>query len=414
MSHSSFRFLHASDLHLERPLGGTADAPDTLRPLCLEAPYRAAERMFAAALHEKVEFVLLAGDVLDPALCGPRGVIFLLEQFQRLAEAGIRVYWAGGQVDPPAAWPQELPLPGNVRVFPQGRVETIVHDRGGLPLCNILGASNTSKRINPSDFRLAGSGRLNIAVAHGQADLAALKEEPISYWALGGKHSSATHTGRRMVHYPGTTQGRSPRESGTHGCTIVDVDAEGRFHLHRRACDVARWQTQEIRVDEHTRRDQLEELLREQTSELLAREAGRELLITWNIVGSGSLWTALRRGSLATEIASALRRQFLARRDRKSLEPAMESLVWTVGLSAQPPACHADAVADQETLLGDFLRLVRQHQADDKLPLDLAPLLERGPQEVPRWIWKLSDPVTRREVLRDAAALGVEVLEGAV
>lgn len=414
MSHSSFRFLHASDLHLERPLGGTADAPEALRPLCLEAPYRAAERLFAAALQEKVEFVLLAGDVLQPALCGPRGVAFLLDQFQRLADAGIRVYWAGGQVDPPSAWPQELPLPSNVRVFPQGRTEAIVHERGGVPLCNILGAGSSSKRINPGDFRLAGNGRLNIAVAHGQAELAALKEEPISYWALGGKHSSATHTGRRMVHYPGATQGRNPQETGAHGCTIVEVDAEGRFHIHRRMCDVARWQTLEIRVDEHTRRDQLEELLREQMSELLAREAGCELLITWNIVGSGPLWTALRRGSLATEIASTLQRQFLARRDRKPLELSTESLVWTVGLMAQPPAYHADAVVDQETLLGDFLRLVRQHQADDKLPLDLESLLERSPQEAPRSMWKLSDPATRQEVLRDAAALGVEVLEGAV
>lgn len=414
MSHSSFRFLHASDLHLERPLGGTADAPEALRPLCLEAPYRAAERMFAAALQEKVEFVLLAGDVLQPALCGPRGVAFLLDQFQRLADAGIRVYWAGGQVDPPAAWPKELPLPSNVRVFPQGRTEAIVHERGGVPLCNILGAGSTSKRINPGDFRLAGNGRLNIAVAHGQAELAALKEEPISYWALGGKHSSATHTGRRMVHYPGTTQGRNPHETGAHGCTVVEVDAEGRFHIHRRMCDVARWQTLEIRVDEHTRRDQLEELLREQMSELLAREAGCELLITWNIVGSGPLWTALRRGSLATEIVSTLQRQFLARRDRKPLELSTESLVWTVGLMAQPPAYHADAVVDQETLLGDFLRLVRQHQADDKLPLDLESLLECSPQEAPRSMWKLSDPATRQEVLRDAAALGVEVLEGAV
>lgn len=414
MSHSSFRFLHASDLHLERPLGGTADAPEALRPLCLEAPYRAAERMFAAALQEKVEFVLLAGDVLQPALCGPRGVAFLLDQFQRLADAGIRVYWAGGQVDPPSAWPQELPLPSNVRVFPQGRTEAIVHERGGVPLCNILGAGSSSKRINPGDFRLAGNGRLNIAVAHGQAELAALKEEPISYWALGGKHSSATHTGRRMVHYPGATQGRNPQETGAHGCTVVEVDAEGRFHIHRRMCDVARWQTLEIRVDEHTRRDQLEELLREQMSELLAREAGCELLITWNIVGSGPLWTALRRGSLATEIASTLQRQFLARRDRKPLELSTESLVWTVGLMAQPPAYHADAVVDQETLLGDFLRLVRQHQADDKLPLDLESLLECSPQEAPRSMWKLSDPATRQEVLRDAAALGVEVLEGAV
>src|SRR5262245_61855813 len=94
-----FRFLHASDLHLERPLSGITEAPDHLRSLFLEAPYQAAERLFELAVSEKVDFVVLAGDVLDPSLCGPRGPIFLCEQFRLLNDRSIVVYWAGGEVD---------------------------------------------------------------------------------------------------------------------------------------------------------------------------------------------------------------------------------------------------------------------------------------------------------------------------
>ena len=42
MPASPFRFIHASDFHLERPLMGVADVPDHLRDLFLESPYTAA------------------------------------------------------------------------------------------------------------------------------------------------------------------------------------------------------------------------------------------------------------------------------------------------------------------------------------------------------------------------------------
>lgn len=400
MSHSPFRFLHASDLHLERPLTGVTEAPDHLRDLFCEAPYRAAKQVFDYALSEQVDFVVLAGDVLDVTLCGPRGPIFLIEQFRRLADRDIAVYWAGGQVDPPSRWPAELPLPENVRVFPQDRVEQVVHHRGGLPLCNLAGLSSGRRRITPADYRASPTGRLNIAVAYGQADVALLRKEPIAYWALGGKHRASTHASpRQIAHYAGTPQGRQPGESGPHGCTLVEVDALGQIRTRRLTCDALRWQTLEVRVDEHTRRDQLEDLLRDRLREQQAAESVQHLLVSWNIVGHGPLWNAVRRGGLAADLLHLLRREFSAS-------------VWTVALSAQPPAHYADAVADQETLLGDYLRRVRQHQTQPELPLELSGYLDRPTKDVPAALWRLDDPATRQHVLREAAALGVEVLNG--
>ena len=99
-----FRFVHAADFHLERPLRGLAEVPDHLRVALIDAPYRAAERVFDAAIKERVDFVVLAGDILDPLAAGPRGLVFLGEQFQRLAAQGIRVYWAGGRSDDFERW----------------------------------------------------------------------------------------------------------------------------------------------------------------------------------------------------------------------------------------------------------------------------------------------------------------------
>src|SRR5207247_5013643 len=67
----AFSFVHASDLHLELPPHGLSEIPEHLRDSLLEAPYRAADRVFALALSEKADFVVLAGEVLNASQTGP-------------------------------------------------------------------------------------------------------------------------------------------------------------------------------------------------------------------------------------------------------------------------------------------------------------------------------------------------------
>ncbi len=48
-----FRFIHSSDFHLERPPRGLTEVPEHLRGAFVDAPYRAAERVFDAAIKER-------------------------------------------------------------------------------------------------------------------------------------------------------------------------------------------------------------------------------------------------------------------------------------------------------------------------------------------------------------------------
>ena len=61
MSQPPLRLVHASDLHLENPLGGVAEVPDHLRDVFLNAPYLAAEQVFELAISEGADALLLAG-----------------------------------------------------------------------------------------------------------------------------------------------------------------------------------------------------------------------------------------------------------------------------------------------------------------------------------------------------------------
>src|SRR5262249_55715549 len=109
-----FRFLHAADLHWDRPCRTYAELPEQLRDLAIEAPLVAATKLFDTALNQRVDFVVLASDVIDPQQAAPRELLFLVEQFKRLAERNIPVYWAGGTIDSQENWPSYVQWPTNV------------------------------------------------------------------------------------------------------------------------------------------------------------------------------------------------------------------------------------------------------------------------------------------------------------
>ena len=193
MANWPFRFIHASDFHLERPLMGVAEVPDHLREVFLETPYTAALRVFEAALSEDVQFVVLPGGIVTPAATGPRGPLFLAEQFARLAERRIEVYWAGSVIDTPEMWPTAVKLPGNVHFFPRGKVEELLVTADNGPLARVAGVCSDERHPwRPTDFQPDPTGLYTVAVAHGEVDLAVLQTRGVHYWALGGRHDRST------------------------------------------------------------------------------------------------------------------------------------------------------------------------------------------------------------------------------
>ena len=160
MARRPLRLLHASDLHLDRPVHGLPHVPEHLRETVRDAPRLAAEQVFELALAENVDAVLLAGDVIDTLRADPRSLVFLAEQFRRLEARGVPVFWAGGLVDRPEHWPRTAPLPANVTVFPVGRVaQHDVREKDEI-LCRIQGTSaREGGLVDTSGFHRDAHGR---------------------------------------------------------------------------------------------------------------------------------------------------------------------------------------------------------------------------------------------------------------
>ncbi len=407
MSQTPFRFVHASDFHLERPPHGISEAPDHLRKIFLDAPYRAAAKVFDLALAEQVDFLVLCGDLLLPEATGPRGPLFLVEQFTRLQERGVQVYWAGGQVDPPENWPAFARLPENVQFFPEKRPEEIVHHRDGEPVARLVGLSRRhNRKLKPGDFQPDAEGLFSIAATHGSIDKAAVANRAIHYWALGGRHQRETISEEPgLAHYPGTIQGREPSETGPHGCTVVDVDADGKVRTRLAPTDVVRWRHEEIELAEPTTRETLERILLDRLRTVAATTPGADQLVSWTVGGAFPLIAPFRSGAFQSEMLTRLRNEL------GYASPA----VWSISLAAEA-ADASEAWYGQETILGDFLRAMRDHRLapdDEPSSLDLTRCLgeSHADTELASAV-KLDDAATRGRVLRRAAILGADLLSG--
>jgi DNA repair exonuclease SbcCD nuclease subunit len=397
------RLVHASDFHLEQPVYGLAEVPGHLHEVLIETPYQAAEQVFETALAEDVDAVLLAGDVLDVDRAGPPAIVLLLDQFARLGDRGIQVYWAGGEVDVPDLWPRSIALPENVHVFPIGRVETLDLTRSGETIARVQGTScPDGGQVQAQGFHRDAHGLFTVGVAYGTSDSPGHEGDRLHYMALGGRHAQQTvdeHPG--LAHYCGTPQGRGPTETGTHGCTVVTVDESGRAKTRFVATDVIRWSEQALEVTASTRSEQLHERMVERLEKLQAQQPGIDHFVRWTIRGTGPLVNRLRPGGLADELLTDLRRKFGER------SPG----VWNVSIDCSSPLSVPAEWYDQETCLGDFLRQVREFEKHEELPFDLGEFLPGDIGDDPlAAIARTESADQRSELLCRAAKLGVDLL----
>lgn len=404
MAGESFRFIHASDFHLERPLGDLDALPTHLRESLATAPLRAAMAVLDAALAENIDFLLLAGDLLQPILAGPRGMSALLNAFEQLHQKKKPVFWVAGSVDDPSRWPEAVPLPPNVTLFPKNRVLSIPVQRGGRTICQVVGRSSEGRtELHVPSFRIDPTDEYTVAIGYGTAHADALVEGRFDYWALGGDHQRSEVAGGASggAVYCGSPQGRSLEEPGAHGYTLVDVDSERQTRIHSIECDVFRYCHVEIDGSEILAAGNLRNVLSNRIARLLHENGSRHLIIGWDIAVSADTLHAVGDPH---ELLTWLRREY------GHGTPA----AWTATLQVRPPKKYPKNWCEEDTILGDFLRASERHAKAGGRELNLAPFTEEQPALSRSNASLLADaPAMQRvELLEQATRLGVDFLRG--
>ncbi|WP_436714696.1 DNA repair exonuclease [Roseiconus lacunae] len=411
MPGESFRFIHASDFHLEKPLGDLDELPPPLKEQMALAPHQAMDAVFEAALSKNIDFVLLTGDLLNPNAAGPYGINRLLSQFEKLNQAKTAVYWAAGTADDPQNWPDACAFPPNVTLFPRDRATAISVVRGGRPICQVVGRSSDGRASlhvpgfqTESGFQSESSGEFTIGVGHGDATTETLAESRFDFWCLGGRHNrlELEDNDGVVAVFAGTPQGRDLKEAGPHGYSIIDVDADHNVRVSEIQCDVFRYENVKLDSADVASVGTIQNLIGERIVRLQHDAGGRHLIIGWDI-GIDSTDLMGRVGD-SESLLDWIQREY------GHGAPA----AWSTRLRIRPPQKYPKSWYDEDTILGDYLRIVGDHRKGDAKTINLLPMTEEHPglpTSTTTMLAEIPAP-NKQESLDQATLLGVELLRG--
>ena len=365
----AFRFLHASDLHLDSPFRGHVDAAPELAPVLREATFRTFARLVDIAITEKVDFVLLAGDLYDGKDRSLRAQLALREGLVRLDEAKIKSFVVHGNHDPLSGRYAQLSLPPSVHVF-DGTLASVPIKKDWEVIATITGVSyaraDVTENLAKTFPRPEGDGfpigllHANLGGDTGHANYAPctlgdLASSGYRYWALGHVHTQAVHrSGETVAAYPGNPQGRSVRELGPRGCLLVEVSQSGKVETQPVIADEVRWHRPAVSIEGLTTLDELIERIDEEIRARMNPGTGHNPsghVFRVDLTGRGALHADLARGGDLFDLLRVVRGRWHARSSPARFA-LIESLVDATGREVDRAALQG-----RQTILGEALKL---------------------------------------------------------
>jgi hypothetical protein len=249
------RFLHAADVHLDSPFRGLDVYEGAPTSAMRGATRKAFSELVRLAVAERVDFVILAGDLYDGDWPDFNTGLFFLNQVRQLHQAGIPVILLNGNHDAASRITGRLTLPANVHAMPTAEPGTKRFDHLRVAVHGQGFARQAETRNLAVTYPAPVAGFFNVGVLHTALDgreghdtyapctIEELVARGYDYWALGHIHKRESANGSRhpRIEFPGNIQGRDVRETGAKGCLLVTVDDNGRAAPEFRALDVFRW-----------------------------------------------------------------------------------------------------------------------------------------------------------------------------
>jgi DNA repair protein SbcD/Mre11 len=371
----ALRFIHTADLHLGSPFKGLQGLPEELRTHVRDSTLEAFSRMIDLSIMEKVDFVVIVGDVYDAADRSLRAQLRFQHEMERLAEHGIAAFVIHGNHDPLEAGSRaQLRLPECVHIFSAREVETVSVDKQGRgTIACIHGISYAKAAVTENlavRYRRTSDSMLQLGLLHANVDgepghdnyapcsRKDLQAAGLDYWALGHIHSRRVLSEAQPIVYPGNPQGRSIRETGPKGCYLVEVSASGDIRLDFRVTDELRWNELYVPIDGLETEQELRELIGDRM-ELARREAdGRPVMARMIFGGRGKLHRLLQNEAMMEEWIQAMREEEL-------LQQRGGSWIWIESHRVRSglPIDLAGLLAENG-FLGDLLRLSEELAAD--------------------------------------------------
>ncbi|MGX1100110.1 metallophosphoesterase family protein [Amorphus sp. MBR-141] len=382
---SSFKFLHTADLHLGTPFRGLAVKDPAIADRFAAATRTAFSSLVARALEEKVDFVVIAGDIYDGEWKDNTIGLFFNREIAHLDRAGIPVFLLRGNHDAESVVTRSITLPVSVHEFGTRKPATFRLDALQVALHGQGFAERAATDNLALTYPAPVPGWFNIGVLHtsltGRPPHAVyapcstddLASRGYDYWALGHVHDFEIVSRDPAVVFPGNIQGRSIRETGPKGGVVVQVEDGQIAAIDRLLVDEARWESATIDVGELASVADVPARVQAALAHLVGEADGRLLALRLTLTGTTDLRREMIAGRtrLADEVQAACHRLhediWLEKLDLRLSQPATPARPSTV-----------DAGLDLDALLDAVLAAPEAAEEADRIVAEIAARLPGG------------------------------------
>ncbi|MDZ5470196.1 DNA repair exonuclease [Bacillus sp. 31A1R] len=232
------KFIHTADLHLDSPLLGLKYLPIDIFKRLQESTFHALRKIIDTAIDQKVDFIIIAGDIFDGEDRSIRAQVRFKKEMERLEKHNISVFVIHGNHDHLSGNWTKIEMPENVFVFGEN-VEVKGFSTSHGVTASIYGFSYPVRHVYErkiDSYHKEMDADFHIGILHGNLEggtdhgnyapfqLKDLMDKGFDYWALGHIHKRTILSEQPPIIYPGNTQGRHKKESGPKGCYIVTLN----------------------------------------------------------------------------------------------------------------------------------------------------------------------------------------------
>ena len=406
------RFVHAADLHLDAPFAGVSADDARVGGALADATYAAFERVIDVCIERGAQFLVIAGDAYNSADASLKAQLRFRAGMERLSAAGIEAFIVHGNHDPASGYSAKLEMSESVHVFPAdcvGRFEVLRDDE---VIAAVYGRS-FAKSVELDNFAIGYvrdvSDPVAVGVLHANvggnpdydpyapASLENLRAARMDYWALGHIHKQEFLSRDPWIVYAGSPQGLNPKETGPHGCLVVEVTAGGAVSVEHVETAPVVWAQLDCDVSAVQSIDQLATVLGE-ACDALREQAGRPVVTRITLSGRTEVHADLARSGALGALVEEVRREQAAR----------EPWLWLDRVSD-----HSSAAIDLQTIregrdfATELLRIADEFAAD---PAALAGLVNEIAGPLGTTLQGYSPGVTPEEALQSARDAALDLL----
>ncbi|MFV0444838.1 MAG: hypothetical protein ACK5Q5_14800 [Planctomycetaceae bacterium] len=362
---SLFRFVQASCLELDRYCSAAGELTQDQSRLLVDAPFRAAERVFETTLQVGAELLLLTGGALVGRNPSTWGASFLARQSERVGRRGVQVVWLDTGDERRRGWPKFLPQPQNLHICDASLPAPLRLRLPSKHLVELQSAGEPAgvlRRFNTSTSA-APPFRIGLLPAAPKSD--DVLDRPVDYWAIyGGDRATTFPTRHGMARSAGSVQPRHSDTISTGGCLIVDVGPGYALGTQFQETNSLRYHVERIELDDSTHWEGFRRRLQARTEEVLQASLADAVLFQWQVQGHGPVIERLTKPRETAALEDELRQSFGTR------APA----AWIGPTVLQPDAVQETRWQRDGSTWGTFVRSLDGLPTGDGETVDLARL----------------------------------------